>query len=64
MNFKLTLEDYTIILNALHYYNKSLDLDTIDRVNLRIRSNFDEDCVNTLRDKLLKQYRDGIADSL
>ena len=47
MNFELSLEDYTIILNALHYYKK------VDK-----RGNFDfydEERINELRDKLAHQ---------
>ena len=47
MNFDLTMEDYTIILNALHYYKK------VDK-----RGNFqtyNEERINALRDKLAKQ---------
>ena len=46
MNFDLTMEDYTIILNALHYYKK------VDK-----RGNFqtyNEERINALRDKLSK----------
>ncbi len=47
MQFDLTMEDYTIILNALHYYKK------VDK-----RGNFqsyNEERINQLRDKLAKQ---------
>ena len=47
MNFDLSLEDHTIILNALHYYKK------VDR-----RENFkqyDDERVNQLRDSLAHQ---------
>lgn len=47
MNFELTMEDHTIILNALHYYKK-----------VEKRGNFqqyDEDRINQLRDKLAHQ---------
>ena len=47
MNFELSLEDYTIIINALHYYKK------VDK-----RGNFDfydEERINELRDKLAHQ---------
>ena len=47
MNFELTMEDYTIILNALHYYKK-----VEKRGNF---SNFDEQKINDLRDKLAYQ---------
>ena len=47
MNFELTLEDYTIILNALHYYKK---------VEKRGKfSDFGEERVNKLRDKMAIQ---------
>ena len=47
MKFDLDMEDYTIILNALHYYKK-----------VEKRGNFqqyDGDRVNRLRDKLSHQ---------
>ena len=47
MNFDLTMEDYTIILNALHYYKK-----------VEKRGHFqqyDVDRINGLRDKLAYQ---------
>ena len=47
MNFNLTIEDYTIILNALHYYKK-----------VEKKGNFqqyDIDRINRLRDKLSYQ---------
>ena len=47
MNFDLTMEDYTIILNALHYYKK-----------VEKRGNFqqyDDEKINLLRDKLAYQ---------
>ena len=43
MNFDLTMEDYTIILNALHYYKK-----------VEKRGNFkqyNDEKINLLRDK-------------
>lgn len=47
MKFDLTLEDYTIILNALHYYKK---------VEKRGKfSDFDDEKVNKLRDKMATQ---------
>ena len=48
MQFELTIEDYTIILNALHYYKK-----------VEKRGNFqqyDEEKINNLRDKLTRQF--------
>ena len=47
MNFDLDIEDFTIILNALHYYKK-----------VEKRGNFqqyDTDRINQLRDKLSNQ---------
>jgi len=47
MNFELTMEDYTIILNALHYYKK---------VDKRGHFNqYDIEKINNLRDKLAHQ---------
>ena len=51
MNFNLDIEDYTIILNALHYYKK-----------VEKRGNFqqyDELRINALRDKLAKQLMEN-----
>ena len=51
MRFNLAVEDYTIILNALHYYKK------VDK-----RGNFqqyDEQRINELRDKLAEQFVKG-----
>ena len=47
MNFELSMEDYTIIVNALHYYKKA------DKRGNFI--NFDDETVNKLRDKLAHQ---------
>ena len=47
MNFELTMEDYTIIINALHYYKKVEKYPNF--------AHFDEDRINTLRDKLAQQ---------
>lgn len=47
MNFELTVEDFTIIQNALHYYKK-----------VEKRGNFkqyDEERINQLRDNLSQQ---------
>lgn len=47
MNFNLSIEDFTIILNALHYYKK-----------VEKRGNFqqyDEARINALRDNLSQQ---------
>ena len=47
MNLELTMEDYTIILNALHYYKK---------VDKRGHFNqYDIEKINNLRDKLAHQ---------
>ena len=46
-NFALSIEDYTIILNALHYYKK-----VEKRGNFQ---QFDDARINELRDKLAKQ---------
>ena len=47
MQFDLDMEDYTIILNALHYYKKVEKRDNFKK--------FDEERVNQLRDKMAKQ---------
>jgi hypothetical protein len=47
MNFELDMEDYTIILNALHYYKK-----VEKKGNFR---QYTDVKVNALRDKLAKQ---------
>jgi hypothetical protein len=47
MKFELSMEDYTIILNSLHYYKK-----------IEKKGNFqqyDQDRINELRDKLSHQ---------
>ena len=54
MNFDLSMEDYTIILNALHYYKKA------DKRGNFI--NFDDDRINSLRDKLAHQLIWGNTD--
>jgi hypothetical protein len=54
MNFELSMEDYTIILNALHYYKKA------DKRGNFV--NFDDDRVNLLRDKLAHQLVWGNTD--
>ena len=47
LEFEMNMEDFTIILNALHYYKK------VDkRGNF---SQFDEERINELRDKLSRQ---------
>jgi len=51
LNFNLDIEDYTIILNALHYYKK-----------VEKRGNFqqyDAERINALRDKLAKQLMEN-----
>ena len=47
MDFQLTIEDYTIITNALHYYKKIDKLGHFEK--------FDEKRINSLRDKMAKQ---------
>ena len=47
MNFELTMEDYTIILNALHYYKK------VEKVGQF--SQYDIARINHLRDKMAYQ---------
>ena len=47
MNFELTMEDYTIILNALHYYKK------VDKGGFF--DQYDDERINELRDKLAHQ---------
>ena len=47
MTFDLSLEDYTIILNALHYYKKVDKQPNFQQYN--------EERINQLRDKLAQQ---------
>lgn len=47
MNFELSVEDFTIILNSLHYYKK-----VEKRGHFQI---YDEQRIDQLRDKLAKQ---------
>jgi|TARA_B100001094_G_scaffold194754_1_gene188604 hypothetical protein len=47
MNFDLTMEDYTIILNALHYYKKVEKRGQFQQ--------YDDVKINLLRDKLAYQ---------
>lgn len=54
MKFELTIEDYTIILNALHYYKK-----VEKRENFRV---FDEARINELRDLLANEIMQGKHD--
>ena len=47
MKFDLTMEDYTIILNALHYYK---------RVNKRgLFEQYTDQRINAVRDKMAQQ---------
>ena len=45
--FTLSLEDYTIILNALHYYKTAPKRDKVQQ--------YDEERINLLRDRLAYQ---------
>ena len=47
MKFDLSMEDYTIILNALHYYKKVEKYPNF--------SHFDAQRINKLRDKMARQ---------
>jgi hypothetical protein len=47
MNFELTMEDFTIIQNALHYYKKVEKYPNF--------AHYDEERINLLRDKLSYQ---------
>jgi|TARA_Y100000033_G_scaffold10395_1_gene9500 non-homologous end joining protein Ku len=47
MKFDLSIEDYTIILNALHYYKKVEKYPNF--------SHFDAQRINKLRDKMARQ---------
>jgi hypothetical protein len=47
MQFELTIEDFTIIQNALHYYKKVEKYPNF--------AHFDEDRINKLRDKMAYQ---------
>ena len=47
MQFDLTMEDYTIILNALHYYKTAPKRDNFQQ--------YDERRINLLRDRLAYQ---------
>ena len=51
MNFDLSIEDYTIILNALHYYKKVEKYPNF--------AHYDEQRINDLRDKLARQLVPG-----
>ena len=51
MNLFVSIEDYTIIINALHYYKK-----------VEKRGNFQQyttERINELRDKLAQQFMKG-----
>jgi len=48
MILSLTIEDYTIIINALHYYKKAEK-----RGNFK---QYDTERINELRDKLSEQF--------
>jgi hypothetical protein len=52
MRFELSLEDHTIILNALHYYKKVEKQGNFKQ--------FDDERVNELRDLLVHQLVNGI----
>ena len=47
VRFELSMEDYTIILNALHYYKKVEKYPNF--------SHFDAQRINKLRDKMARQ---------
>ena len=47
MKFDITTEDYTIILNALHYYKK------VDKIGIFDQYTYVK--INALRDKLAQQ---------
>ena len=47
MKFDLSMEDYTIIINALHYYKKVEKRDNFKQ--------YDEDRINQLRDLMAHQ---------
>ena len=47
MKFDLNIEDFTIILNALHYYKK------VERANF---TNYNEMRINAIRDKMSQQF--------
>ena len=47
MKFELTMEDYAIILNALHYYKKVEKQGNFQQ--------YDKDRINELRDKMAYQ---------
>ena len=47
MNFELDMEDYTIIINALHYYKKQKKYPNFQC--------YTEERINQLRDKMAQQ---------
>lgn len=47
MNFELEMEDFTIILNALHYYKKVEKRGEFEK--------YTDEHINAVRDKLVKQ---------
>jgi len=47
MNFELDMEDFTIILNALHYYKKVEKRGEFE--------NYTDERINAVRDKLVEQ---------
>jgi len=47
VKFDLNVEDYTIVLNALHYYKKVEKRDNFKQ--------YDEDRINQVRDKMSYQ---------
>jgi len=49
MNFILSMDDYTIILNALHYYKKVEKYPEFQH--------YTTECINELRDNLANQLR-------
>ena len=48
MILSLTIEDYTIIINALHYYKKAEKRENFKQ--------YDTERINELRDKLSEQF--------
>jgi hypothetical protein len=53
LNISLSIEDYTILINALHYYKKA-----------EKRGNFqqyDTDRINQLRDHMASQFMTGFS---
>lgn len=54
MNFELTIDEFTIIQNALHYYKK------VEKQGLFAK--YDDKACNDLRDKLSHQLLHGIKD--